>query len=240
MGQQISTPFSGATTGSTLTVDYTSDFTTLNGHLLSISSSLSALISYFELNLGQGGALVPGTLSNSANMISKGVAEVLGLNNQEMKNNNTTLIGSLQNISSQIAALSATAAQSVATQQISVANQIQKNKFDQTATQAALQRNGLPAVEVSSADLIDTIRANVQSASEVAASASATGLVTGVANTAFTKATSYVSGMLPSLATFKDFFSSSKVMESVDVETTTKQAEVALATQLIKAGTYTA
>lgn len=203
-------------------IEYSSDWNTLNGHMLSAQSSLGQILATLELNTGALGALEPGSLSNSASQLLKVNSDMLKIMSQSMENINKITVA-IENISGQLAAMSGTVAQGVATQQISVANQIQKNKFDQNATQAALARNGLPAVEVTPTDLLDTIRTNVISAGEVAASASATGLVTSVSSSAISKATGYITGMLPSNERVKNFFSNILKIRAIDTETTIKK-----------------
>jgi hypothetical protein len=216
-------------------IDYTQDYTDIRNELVLMSQSLIGIESKLDLLFGTTGSTVVGTLSNSANQIMKVQADSLKNQGKTLENINNAM-AAIGNLSSQVAALSNTVAQGVATQQIAVADQIKKNKFDQNATQAALERNGLPAVEVTTPEILDTITENASSALQIAASASAAGVAQNVASTAVAKASTYITGMLPDTTRVKEFFTSILKIKTTDAETAARVTETNLKAEAASLG----
>jgi hypothetical protein len=203
--------------------DYTDDLATLNSNLGYIKTAIDNLVLALKTEMiGQTASSVPGTLANSSLNI-KILLKAMALMSEEQATKMTEGLGAMSAIASQLAGLSSTMAAGVATNQIIAADQINKNAFDKTATQAALKRNNLPEVTVTSESLVATIQNSIESAGNIAAQASATGFVTSTANKAITSASNYVTDMLPSKGTIVNFFKGNTVTKAVDTEGTAKR-----------------
>jgi hypothetical protein len=198
--------------------DYTDDLATLNANLGYIKTAIDNLVLALKSEMiGQTASTVPGTLANSSLNI-KILLKAMAIMSEEQASKMAEGLGAISTIASQLGGLSSTMAAGVATNQIIAADQINKNAFDKTATQAALKRNNLPEVTVTSESLVATIQNSIESAGNIAAQASATGFVTSTANKAITSASNYVSGMLPANGTIVNFFKSNAVSKTADTE----------------------
>lgn len=135
-------------------------------------------------SMGALGKGIPGSTAASLNAIA---TALVGVNNQQ--NNGTESLTSIQSaiadLDASLQITNAILAQILATQQIAVAQQIDKDEFDKAATQAALKRNNLPEVTVPAVDLQTQVNKSVKGATNVAAAAAAGGAVTtAIAGTA--------------------------------------------------------
>ena len=203
--------------------DYTDDLATLNANLGYIKTAIDNLVLALKTDMiGATASTAPGTLAHSA-LNTKILLKAMALMSEEQAGKMTEGLGAMSAIASQLAGLSSTMAAGVATNQIIAADQISKNAFDKTATQAALKRNKLPEVTVTNASLVETIQNSIESASNIAAQASATGFVTSTANKAITSASNYVTDMLPSKGTIVNFFKGNTASKAADTEGTTKR-----------------
>ena len=203
--------------------DYTDDLATLNANLGFIKTAIDNLVLALKSDMiGATASTAPGTLANSA-LNTKILLKAMALMSEEQAGKMTEGLGAMSAIASQLAGLSSTMAAGVATNQIIAADQISKNAFDKTATQAALKRNNLPEVTVTSESLVETIQNSIESAGNIAAQAGATGFVTSTANKAIAASSNYVTDMLPSKGTIVNFFKGNTVSKTVDTEGTTKR-----------------
>lgn len=212
--------FTGATTGTLQGMDYTPDFMELTLAVGFLTQAVNALtIALDTTMLGVTASTVPGTVAASAAALAGvGVSDnKLHIDDSEKA---AKLLSALEKIAGQLGGISSTVASGVATSQIIAADQIKKNAFDKEATQAALQRNNLPAVTVTNANFLDTMRATVTDATAIASQASVTGFISSTATTAIGNATSYVYDLIPSFGTISNAFSSFKLGVLADTEGT--------------------
>ena len=85
-----------------------------------------------------------------------------------------------------IAGLTGHVASGVTTQQIAVTDQINNNKFNQTTTNAALERADLPPTEVTSGDLLETTQKTITDVTQFKGQIYAAGLVESSLSTGIT------------------------------------------------------
>jgi len=200
--------------------DYTDDLATLNANLGYIKTAIDNLVIALKSEMiGATAATVPGTLANSAKG-SKLLLEAMAGLDKDGVSKNAQGLAALGTIAKQLAGLSSTIAAGVATSQIIAADQISKNAFDKSATQAALKRNKLPEVTVTSESLLATIQNSIESAGNIAAQASATGFVSSTANKAISSASNYVTDMLPSFGDITNMFKTNTLGKRADTEGT--------------------
>lgn len=200
--------------------DYTDDLATLNANLGYIKTAIDNLVIALKSEMiGATAATVPGTLANSAKG-SKLLLEAMAGLDKDGVSKNAQGLAALGTIAKQLAGLSSTMAAGVATSQIIAADQISKNAFDKSATQAALKRNNLPEVTVTSESLLATIQNSIESAGNIAAQASATGFVSSTANKAISSASNYVTEMLPSFGDITNMFKTNTLGKRADTEGT--------------------
>jgi len=200
--------------------DYTDDLATLNANLGYIKTAIDNLVIALKSEMiGATAATVPGTLANSAKG-SKLLLEAMAGLDKDGVSKNAQGLAALGTIAKQLAGLSSTMAAGVATSQIIAADQISKNAFDKSATQAALKRNKLPEVTVTSESLLATIQNSIESAGNIAAQASATGFVSSTANKAISSASNYVIDMLPSFGDITNMFKTNTLGKRADTEGT--------------------
>lgn len=198
--------------------DYTDDLATLNANLGYIKTAIDNLVIALKSEMiGATAATVPGTLANSAKG-SKLLLEAMAGLDKDGVSKNAQGLAALGTIAKQLAGLSSTMAAGVATSQIIAADQISKNAFDKSATQAALKRNNLPEVTVTSESLLATIQNSIESAGNIAAQASATGFVSSTANKAISSASNYVTEMLPSFGDITNMFKTNTLGKRADTE----------------------
>lgn len=203
MGTQITNTLSGQTSGTIVTVDYSSDFTQLVQSIDILSSRLETLNTTFtqqnttfntflETNLsGTTGSVTVGTIPNAL----KAMHSIMANQDSGLSSLNTTLGQLGQAIAGTDSAFGGVTGQLAimnATNQIMVAETAQKNAFDQAATQAALERNGLPPVEVPQQTVEQQITRAVETASSVGIQSSITGFV----STQITAGFSYVGDII--------------------------------------------
>jgi hypothetical protein len=188
VGAQISNTLTGQTSGTIITVDYTTDFqqlstdiqslvnavTTLNNTL---ATSMTTANTSFNAAFSPGTNLVPNTIGHTLDALALSQYDAAGAM-QQAADNLTTINASLTaqhddltgNISANLATLNAAAS-------VMIAQNSEKIAFEQTATQAALKRSNLPEVEVPQPDIESTIKKAVSNASVVSAQTKATGFI---------------------------------------------------------------
>lgn len=228
--------WTGDNPGTLNAFNYTLEWETLK---ISVDSVATAIVDLkTELLAGGVGALAafePGTLAHSASIAAKVQAETLLLMT-EMQASQEKMAGAIAALAHTVNNLSSTVASGVATQQLQLAETINKNEFDVQATQAALKRNNLPEVTVSDTGLLDRITKSINQGTTIAAQTSAAGFVTGTASKAITTATTYVADSAPAQAIsnwFTSIFSSKSLdAESTTVRTTAKTNATTLRAQL--------
>lgn len=217
--------FTGATTGTLQGMDYSSDFFELTTAVTFLTGAVNALTAALDTTmLGVTASTVPGTVANNSLRVANYLKAIGGIDVDGNKKQAEGL-AALGTIAKQLAGLSSTLAAGVATNQIIAADQIKKNAFDKEATQAALTRNKLPAVTVTSQNFLTTIQTTVQDASSIAAQASTTGFVTSTAASAIGSASTYVVDLLPSFGDITNQFKSLKFGKLADTEGETKRVE---------------
>ena len=217
--------FTGSTTGTLQSIDYTEDWYSLNANIGFLKQSIDALT--LTLNselLGVTASTTPGTIANSSLRVANYLKAIGGLDVDGSKKQAEGL-AALGTIAKQLAGLSSTLAAGVATNQIIAADQIKKNAFDKEATQAALARNKLPAVTVTPVSFLQTVQTTLQDAGSIAAQATATGFVTSTATSAIGSATTYATDLLPSFGDITNQFKSLKKSLTADTEGTQKRVE---------------
>ena len=124
-----------------------------------------------------GPAAVPLSAGDAENRLTNAV---VGTGQQQVNivSKLTAIEAAINSLSITLKTTNAILGQGVAVQTISAAEQIKNNKFTQTATNAALTRSKLPAVEVKPADAQQAVTESITSAGTVSAQAAATGFVT--------------------------------------------------------------
>jgi hypothetical protein len=213
----------GNTSGTIRIPNYTDEFSTLTTAINQLKGAVDALTLAMNSEMfGATASTVAGTLANSA-LGSKTLLKAIAIMNEDQSAKNAEGLTSIGTIASQLAGLSSTLAAGVATNQIVAADQINKNAFDKTATQAALKRNKLPEVTVTSENFLTSTRKAVTDASTLATQAGAAGLVTSTASSAISAASTYVVDLLPSKGTITNFFKTNIVGKAADTEGTTKR-----------------
>jgi hypothetical protein len=213
----------GNTSGTIRIPNYTDEFGTLTTAINQLKGAVDALTLAMNSEMfGQTASTVAGTLANSA-LGSKKLLKAIAIMNEDQSAKNAEGLTSIGTIASQLAGLSSTLAAGVATNQIVAADQINKNAFDKTATNAALKRNKIPEVAVTPENFLTSTRKAISDASTVAAQAGAAGLVTSTASSAISSASTYVVDLLPSKGTITNFFKTNTAGKAADTEGTTKR-----------------
>ena len=143
-----------------------------------------------ELAMGATGVQAIGSTASSLNAIA---TALVGVNKQQ--NGGTKTLTSIQ---SAVADLDATLqvtngilSQMLATQWMTLANQIEKAEFEKAATNAALKRNKLPEVSVDTPSFQAQVTKTMSNTANIAAQASASGAVI----TAITSTSTYLSNV---------------------------------------------
>jgi len=223
MAEILESTLTGNTSGTIQIPNYAGEFDTLTTAVNQLKGSVDALT--LALNsemLGVTASTVAGTIAHSA-LNSKKLLKAIAIMNEDQSGKNAEGITSLGSIANQLAGLSSTLAAGVATSQIIASDQISKNAFDKSATQAALKRNNLPEVAVTPQGFLQTIQTTLQNAGSIAAQGSAVGFVTSTASAAISGASTYATDLLPSKGQITNFFKTNTVGKVTDTEGTTKR-----------------
>jgi hypothetical protein len=207
MGVQLSNVLTGNTGGTIITVDYSQDFVTLNQHLANINTALGTLDTTLKAtngalgtlngsinaSIGAGGMNIPGAVSNSA-LLSKDVLTVIAESLLSIEENQNELTQSLGQMTFAVSGIASGTQESIAVQQLALADQLSTNEFQKTATKEALARNGIDPPAPRPIGTI--IQEKVQEATTINVTASATAFVSEKVNSgvsyASTTAVSYV------------------------------------------------
>jgi len=207
MGVQLSNVLTGNTGGTIITVDYSSDFVTLNQNLANIitgladikaelvfiDANITTLNSNLNSSIGATGANIPGTVSNSS-VLAKDVLTVVAEALLSIQENQNELTQSLGQMTFAVSGISSATQESIAVQQLALADQLSTNEFQKTATKEALARNGIDPPAPRPIGTI--IQEKVQEATTINATSSAVAFVSDKVNSgvsyASTTAVSYV------------------------------------------------
>jgi hypothetical protein len=207
MGTQFTNTLSGNTNGTIITVDYSQDFINLNANLVDLytalgtldttlkatNTALGTLNTSVNASIGVAGATTPGAVSNSA-LLSKDVLTVIAESLLSIEENQNELTQSLGQMTFAVSGIASGTQESIAVQQLALADQLSTNEFQKTATKEALARNGIdpPAPR----PISTIIQEKVQEATTINVTASATAFVsekvTSGVSYASTTAVSYV------------------------------------------------
>jgi hypothetical protein len=202
MGVQLSNVLTGNTGGTIITVDYTSDFQTLNTNLNNINTSLGTLnttlgtvnTSLGTLNasinsaIGSTGVATVGSVSYSSDAAVgwlAGISEQLG----KMWDQQGKAVSVMGQIHLATSSAASAANESVAVAQIVAADQMSTNEFNKTATKEALARNGIPAP--APRPITEIIQEKISEATTINATAAATAFVDDKLTKGVTKAATF-------------------------------------------------
>ena len=189
MAQYTAMTLSGDTNGTFIGVDYTGELNAIASALEGVRSELTTMNqsitgqnttfnANFTAAFQAGSHLNLGTISNVLNAVL--VEQSAGHAQVARSANALTAIGAAMvegndNVGGKIAS---GLAQLNASQAVQIAQNSKKTAFEQAATQAALERSGLPPVEVPQPDIENVIKEAVGDATIVSAQTKATGFVT--------------------------------------------------------------
>jgi hypothetical protein len=158
MGTPTTNTLGGQTTGTIITYDYTSDFTTLatrletiatnltniNTSLTTLNTNMVTFNTSFNSALGPTSAVTAGTLGYTAD---SQVGWLAGINDSiaRMWDQQGKIASAVGQVHLATSAVGSAMNEAVAVQQLSAADQMSTNEFNKTATKEALARNGIPA-----------------------------------------------------------------------------------------------
>jgi hypothetical protein len=232
MGTQLTGTFTmgatgGAGTGQLFTVDYTTDINTLNGHLVNITTQLTTLNTFLTNNLSFAAAATPKTPAASLLVQASAlnmIADVLASNLSIGEGTN----GSVSSLNTSLASIAAALSDIGASANIQLAQTIEKNEFEQQATNQARAEAGLPKVEVEKKSLQDRIKNTASTAITVQSMTSTAGLVQAGVNRATATAGNLVNEYItaPAGNFIADSWKSAKQRFGFNVEDTSKKAIV--------------
>ncbi len=188
MGTPTTNQLTGNTNGSIITVDYTTDFQaigtkldtlntrleTINTTLGTINTSLGTLNTSLNTAIGTAGVATAGTLSYSSDAAVGWLAGI-GDTLAKMWDQQGKVASAIGQVQLAVSGISSAANESVATQQLALADQISTNEFNKSATKEALERNGLPPPQPRPITAI--IQEKVQEATTINATSQATSFV---------------------------------------------------------------
>jgi hypothetical protein len=177
----------GYTNGTITTFDHTIELAAITTALGTLNATLLSLF-------GTPGAAIPGTVANSA-MLTKDMLVIIQKNLQDIKNNNEALMTAIVGMQGSIDGLSQTMAAAAVIHGVGVADQIENNSFEQTATKEALKRNDLPEPSVPSP--VATIKEKVQTAAVLHEAGVVTASVTSFTNNMISQLSSYITNSGP-------------------------------------------
>ena len=107
----------------------------------------ATFIAYLDLNFGQAAAVIPGSPAMAQRIQAQNSTDILVVMSN-MLAQQQSLVAEIQVIQTALAGISSQVASGVTTMQISTADQIKANKFQQQTTNASLKRAELPETEV--------------------------------------------------------------------------------------------
>jgi len=231
----------GTTPGPLEGIDYSNDIDRIITAIDQLKGSVNDLSIALNTNmLGVTASTTPGTIAASAKGATIALQAIAGIDIDGSKKQAQGL-AALGSIARSIAGLSSTLAAGVATNQIIAADQMNKNAFDKAATQAALKRNKLPEVTVTSDDFFSATRKTIVDAGTLASQASATGFVTSTASSALGAASTYVvDGVYRSVGQITDFFKGTTFGKLADTEGEVARTNGSALNTLSKSTTATA
>lgn len=189
MGAQISNTLTGQTSGTIITVDYTTDFQQLSTDIQSLVNAVTTLNNTLATTMATADLSFNAALSPTAGVTPGTIGAALGALTRVTDAQSTAAQNSSDNLAAIGAALTGQSDNAVsqigsslavlnATAQIFVAQQNKKAEFEKAVTQAALKRSNLPEVEVKQPDVDDAIKQSVTDAGQISLQASATGFIT--------------------------------------------------------------
>lgn len=178
-----------------------------------------------DLSLGSLAAFEAGSAANSLQKIADAIT---GVTDQQSINTGkiTSIVDAIGSLESSLTTTNAILSQILATQQIALAETIEKNQFEQQATNAALKRNGLPEVKVETPNVAAQVQKAVSNSTVIAASAAASGAVT----TAIAGTASYIANVSGITTAFKTAqgWTQTKIadgLKAVGLDSASKRAE---------------
>lgn len=211
MGTVYNNALSGNTNGTIVTVDYTTDLqgisselalidgniTTLNGHLSTLNGHLVTFNTSLNNALGAAGQATVGTVANSS-MLAKDTLTVIAEALLLMQQSQGEITDSISQMNFAMSGLSSATQESVAVQQMALADQVSTNEFQKTATKDALARNGIDPPQPR--PIAEVIKEKIGEATTINATTEATAFVSDKLNKGFdyasTTATGYVGKLL--------------------------------------------
>jgi len=207
MGTVYTNTLTGNTNGSIVTVDYTTDLqsisaelafidgniTTLNGHLSTLNTNLGTLNTSLNNAIGAGGQGTPGTVANSS-VLAKDTLTVIAEALLLMQQSQAEVTDSIGQMTFAMSGLSSATQESVAVQQMALADQVSTNEFQKTATKDALARNGIDPP--SPRPITEVIQEKIAEATTINATTEATTFVTDKLNKGFDYASSSATGFI--------------------------------------------
>lgn len=189
-----------------------------------------------ELAMGSSGSLIVGNTSNSLRKIADAIT---GVTDQQSISTGkiTSIVDAIGSLESALYVTNAILSQMLSTQQIFIAEQIEKNQFDKNATNAALKRNNLPEVTVDTPSVQAQVNRAVTNSTNIAVSAAASGAVT----TAIAGTATYIANVSGVTAGFKaaNGWAQTKIadgLKAVGLDSAAKRAEAEAAKNKIKNG----
>ena len=141
-----------------------------------LSGLLGKQILFMEQNVGLAAIETPGTFLSQLNVVADSLNDTTIILS-EILEGQKELIAQLGGLQTSLNAVQGQIASGVTTQQMSVADQIKSNKFQQLNTNAALTRAELPPVEVKPDDMVTSIRTTVEDVGAIKIQATAAQLV---------------------------------------------------------------
>ena len=141
-----------------------------------LSGLLGKQILFMEQNVGLAAIKTPGTFLSQLNVVADSLNDTTIILS-EILEGQKELIAQLGGLQTSLNAVQGQIASGVTTQQMSVADQIKSNKFQQLNTNAALTRAELPPVEVKPDDMVTSIRTTVEDVGAIKIQATAAQLV---------------------------------------------------------------
>ena len=187
----VNTVFTGAGTGTWTYVDDVSvQIALLTGAveaqtILLEEQFLALNLQLEQLNFSPAAGAIPGTPAASLQVIASSLNDVATVLASTM-DNGAESNGGLRVIATALSGINAQIASGVSTMQLSYADQVHNNEFQQQTTNAALERSGLPPTVVPDEDLQAKITKSITDAGSVKAQTAAIGFIETQLNNALT------------------------------------------------------
>lgn len=144
--------------------------TTMFVQLSAINAQLS------DLNFTPSASAIPGTPAASLQVIASSLNDLATIMASTMEGGNEQTAG-LRVIATALAGINSQVASGVSTMQLSYADQLHNNEFQQKTTNAALERSGLPPTVVPEGELVAKIDKGIRDAGTVKAQTTAISFV---------------------------------------------------------------